>query len=184
MFMDRQVSPELLIKEAIRLPDFVSQWLSGTGSSPFKPEQYYLENKKKLIWKYTPAISNMGPPRYCHGGFLATVLDECMGSCAIWQGYYLMAASLQVRYKQSAPVNGSYYCISRTEKKEGRRFSMAGKIIDRDNKVYSTATGIYLSVPVEKLKNPPAALLKISPLKGLLGKGYSLSDALKKLALL
>ena len=169
-----------VLKASLHLPFHVSHWLSG-GKEKVSIEQYYSEEQKSVIWKFIPGSGVMGPPGFCHGGFLASVMDESMGSSAFWNGHIVMAIHLQIKYRASSPLNKVYFVISRLTRLETRRIYTESTIIDMNNKIFASSTGVYVKVPWEKMKDPPVEFEKFKILKELLAKGLPISKILKEI---
>jgi len=179
--MPQEENIKSILKTSLRLPFHVSNWISG-GKEKVSIEQYYSEEQKSVIWKFIPGSGVMGPPGFCHGGFLASVMDESMGSCAFWNGHIVMAIHLQIKYRASSPLNKVYFVISRLTRLETRRIYTGSTIIDMNNKIFASSTGVYVKVPWEKMKDPPIEFEKFKILKELLNEGLSVSEILRKIS--
>jgi len=179
--MPQDENIESVLKASLHLPFHVSHWISG-GKEKVRIEQYYSEKQKSVIWKFIPGTGVMGPPGFCHGGFLASVMDESMGSCAFWNGHIVMAIHLQIKYRASSPLNKVYFVISRLTRLETRRIYTGSTIIDMNNKIFASSTGVYVIVPWEKIKDPPVEFEKFKILKNLLNEGLSVSEILRKIS--
>src|SRR5690348_6934184 len=73
----------------------------------------WLTDDKSFVTEFTPRLGVEGPKAHSHGGFLATVLDETMGSSCWYNGLPVLAANLTVRYRKSVPLNGTYQCTAK-----------------------------------------------------------------------
>lgn len=114
----------------------------------------YLNADKSFVTIFTPRIGVEGPKAHSHGGFLATILDETMGSSCWYNGLPVLAANLTVRYRKSVPLDGEYTCTAKIDRLETRR-AMVSARITRDETVYCEATGVFVRVPIELLKQQP-----------------------------
>lgn len=104
--------------------------------------------------EFTPRPGAEGPKAHAHGGFLATILDETMGSACWYHGLPVLAANLSVRYRKSVPLNGNYMCEAKIERLETRRAMVAARIY-KGAVTFCEATGVFVRVPIELLKQQP-----------------------------
>lgn len=109
---------------------------------------------KSFVTVFTPRIGVEGPKAHSHGGFLATILDETMGSSCWYNGLPVLAANLSVRYRKSVPLDGQYTCVAKIDRLETRR-AMVSAQIKQGETVYCEATGVFVRVPIELLKQQP-----------------------------
>ncbi|HMV37097.1 MAG TPA: PaaI family thioesterase [Turneriella sp.] len=109
---------------------------------------------KGFSTEFTPRPGAEGPKAHAHGGFLATILDETMGSACWYHGLPVLAANLSVRYRRSVPLNGTYMCEAKIERLETRRAMVAARIY-KDDVTFCEATGVFVRVPIELLKQQP-----------------------------
>jgi len=100
----------------------------------------------------TPKVE--GPKGHSHGGFLATIMDEIMGGVCWYNGLPVLAAKLSVRYRKSVPLAGNYTCTAKIDRLETKRAMVAARIY-QDDTTFCEATGVFVRVPVEFLRNEP-----------------------------
>lgn len=114
----------------------------------------YLGEDRTFTTEFTPLPGVEGPKAHAHGGFLATILDETMGSACWYSGLPVLAANLSVRYRKSVPLEGHYRCEAKIERLETRRAMVAARIYKGDV-TFCEATGVFVRVPIELLKQQP-----------------------------
>ena len=170
-----------LSETALPLPSFFSAWLTRNSPEGIQLDSFYLENEDFVVWRFTGGKETAGPPGYCHGGFLASLIDECMGSCGIWKGIYLMAVNLEVSYKKAVETGKTMFCTCRITNIVSRKVSAEGWITDNSQKIFVYARGTYLSVNTQILKEHPPGLLAFEKYKKLLEQGYPIREILEKL---
>ena len=143
---------ELLTNKATPIPD---HW-----SSTFLSNKSLVQVRLAVLadhgfrTEFTPRPGAEGPKAHAHGGFLATILDETMGSACWYHGLPVLAANLSVRYRKSVPLNGTYMCEAKIERLESRRAMVAARIYKEDV-TFCEATGVFVRVPIELLKQQP-----------------------------
>ena len=176
------VPEKFMLKNVIQLPDKYSNFLSGKDENRVKIKQFFKEDEKTFIMWFCPGESAMGPPGYCHGGLISTILDESMGSCCWWNGYMVMTAKIEIRYKLRLPINSEYISSSMIKLIKGKRILAEAEITDRDSKLYALSKGTFLKIAPEKLENIPGYSEQIKKATGFVNlrqKGLSIKDTLK-----
>ena len=139
-------------EESIAIPPhWSSTFLSNESLSKVRT---FLNADKSFTTEFTPRAGVEGPKAHSHGGFLATILDETMGSACWYNGLPVLAANLTVRYRKSVPLDGEYTATARIDRLETRRAMVSAKIM-RGETVYCEATGVFVRVPIELLQQQP-----------------------------
>ncbi len=86
-----------------------------------------------------------GPPTCVHGGIIAEVFDELLGSANILNGRAGMTGTLTVRYRRPTPLLTELSLVARQTRVEGRKiFSWGG--IYHDGELTAEAEGIFIEV--------------------------------------
>jgi acyl-coenzyme A thioesterase PaaI-like protein len=138
--------------DAIAIPaHWSSTFLSNESLSQVRT---YLLADKSFVTEFIPRAGVEGPKAHSHGGFLATILDETMGSACWYNGLPVLAANLTVRYRRSVPLDGEYICTAKIDRLETKR-AMVSAEIRRGETVYCQATGVFVRVPIELLQKQP-----------------------------
>lgn len=139
--------------------------------------QCYLNADKSFTTEFTPRAGVEGPKAHSHGGFLATILDETMGSACWYNGLPVLAANLSVRYRKSVPLDGEYICTARIDRLETRR-AMVSADISRGETIFCEATGVFVRVPIELLEKQPD-MARMVEIVTSLKAGRSLTDLIE-----
>lgn len=134
---------------------------------------YYRENKS-ILTEFSPRQPVEGPSAHAHGGFLATILDETMGSTCWYNGLPVLAANLQVKYRKSVPLNGTYYAEAQLERLESRRAVVKARLFDEKN-LYCESTGLFIRVPMQLLEKQSDMKLLVEIIQTL-NSGRSLTE--------
>ena len=138
--------------ETVAIP---THWSSTFLSNKTLSEvRMYLRDDKSFVTEFPPRPGAEGPKAHAHGGFLASILDETMGSACWYNGLPVLAANLSVRYRRSVPLAGHYLCEAKIDRLETRRAMVTARIY-KDSTVYCEATGVFVRVPIELLKQQP-----------------------------
>lgn len=92
-----------------------------------------------------------GPPGHAHGGSIAAVLDEAMGSSAWQDGYPVVAAKLVTDFRNMLPLSTDARFEARVERVEGRKVWAVGRLYGDDGTVFCEAQGLFILLPPERL---------------------------------
>jgi len=137
----------------------------------------WLTDDKSFVTEFTPRLGVEGPKAHSHGGFLATILDETMGSSCWYNGLPVLAANLTVRYRKSVPLNGTYQCTAKIDRLESKRAMVSGKITQGEM-TFCEATGVFVRVPIELLKKQPDMARMVEIVESL-KEGRSIADLIE-----
>ena len=75
---------------------------------------------------------HQGPPGLVHGGLLATLLDETMGTVPYGAPGIRLTAEMTVRYRRPTPIETDLVCRARVAAVSGRGFSVSATIVSAD----------------------------------------------------
>ncbi len=86
-----------------------------------------------------------GGPGVVHGGFLAAVIDEVLGSATLFAGTPGVTGELTVRYHAPTPIHVPIVVTGRLEERNGRRLTMTAEVLAAGERT-STAKGLFIAV--------------------------------------
>ncbi|KAM9783206.1 acyl-coenzyme A thioesterase THEM4 [Neosynchiropus ocellatus] len=90
-----------------------------------------------------------GPPGHVHGGAVATIMDEVMGSLATYIAGPCLTANLNVNYRSPVPLGSTVLLQSSLVKREGRKLSLTCQITSPDgSKLHTEATALFLVIKI------------------------------------
>ena len=90
--------------------------------------------------------AHSGPPHRAHGGVVAAILDEALGTAATRAGATGLTAGINVRYKAGTPLHTPLEITARYSHTEGRKHIATGEIRDGDT-ICATAEAIFITEP-------------------------------------
>ncbi|NMF88648.1 PaaI family thioesterase [Aromatoleum petrolei] len=70
-----------------------------------------------------------GGPNVAHGGWTASVLDECLGHVPLLQGVLSVTAELAVSFIKPVPIERPVEVRARIERREGSRIYISGEMV-------------------------------------------------------
>jgi uncharacterized protein (TIGR00369 family) len=92
-----------------------------------------------------------GPPGHCHGGIIATILDDAMGKQNKLRDVLAMTANMTVEYLKPVPLHKPLRVESRELSKRGRRLTHAAEIIDEQGTVLARSRGVFIIIDPERV---------------------------------
>lgn len=114
-----------------------------------------------------------GPPGHVHGGAIAYVLDEVMGSTGWMNDYPSVAAKLEFQYMRMTPLQTDLHIESWIESATERRLMLVAELRMPNGDVSVKAKGEFAILSKEKLKalasfiDDPSGVLQNPKLKWL-----------------
>jgi len=163
------------------LPDRVEEvdtpeWLRGED----KLERQFLQGHEQLRLTYFRGVEKdgngqhalhgraffgkdgcEGPPGHAHGGSMAAVLDEAMGTVCWDNGFQVLAGEIAVRFHAPLPLNRDTRVLAEITAVEGRKVRVSASLAalaegggqtaaagsdDQRPAVYTTATGTFINM--------------------------------------
>ena len=116
--------------------------------------QFYLEADGSVTGAITLHLEKEGPPGHAHGGSLATLLDEVMGNAAWFTAGMVLAANLNINYKQPVPLDTTLTLRGWVERIEGRKTHTLGELRLPDGSIAVTGSGLFITIPDKHLDAP------------------------------
>jgi acyl-coenzyme A thioesterase PaaI-like protein len=89
-----------------------------------------------------------GAPGYAHGGAVATVLDDALGSLLMLLKAPAVTAKLEINYRRPAFIGRRFELEAWVDRTEGRKLYLAGEMRE-DGEPIADATGLFLRVDPE-----------------------------------
>lgn len=90
-----------------------------------------------------------GPPGHAHGGSVAAVLDEAMGTNAWLRGHHVLAGTLTIRYRRPVPLGVVHVVRTSIARIEGRKIFAEGTIEGPDGAVVAEGEGLFIEMKPE-----------------------------------
>jgi len=92
-----------------------------------------------------------GPPGHCHGGIIASILDDAMGKVNKLRQVIALTREMTVEYLKPVPLHQPLRVEGREIKVEGRTHINAAEILNEDNQVLARSRGIFIAIDPEKM---------------------------------
>ena len=104
------------------------------------------ETGTQFVCRFRLGKRYTGPPGYCHGGVIATVLDEAMAKMNRLFDAPAPTSRMTVEYLRPVPLNRPLEVRSKNISKRGRRLTHAAEILDEKGTVLARSRGVFLIV--------------------------------------
>lgn len=124
--------------------------------------QFYELEGGEIGTVFTPKSIHEGHQGIMHGGMSAAILDELMGRATLhtnngghdkWIPAFV-TAEMTVKYRKPILVGQKMYGYGRVDKIDGRvRYAYSG-IVDENDEIMATATGVYVQVDLPNDNKP------------------------------
>lgn len=93
-----------------------------------------------------------GPPGHAHGGSQAALLDEGMGAAAWLSGKTVLAAKIEINFREPLPLGTLLTMRAEVTKIDGKKVYASGRLETDDGVVFSEGTGLFVVVDPEVLR--------------------------------
>jgi uncharacterized protein (TIGR00369 family) len=108
-------------------------------------------DRKHFVCKFRLGRRYTGPPGYCHGGVIATILDDAMSKLSKLRDVIAATSRMTVEYLRPVPLYKSLRVESRELSKRGRRLTRAAEIMDEKGTVLARAQGVFVIINAERV---------------------------------
>lgn len=95
-----------------------------------------------------------GSPHHAHGGIVAALLDEVLGTVAMIHRIAAVTGTLEIRYRSPAFLGRTYQLSARLIGIERRKLTIAGEMVGPQGLV-AEATGIWITVDLDHFAPGP-----------------------------
>ncbi len=92
-----------------------------------------------------------GPPGHCHGGIIASILDDAMGKVNKLHQVVALTREMTVEYLKPVPLHKPLRVEGREIEKKGRTHVNAAEILNEKNEVLARSRGIFIAIDPEKM---------------------------------
>src|SRR6202048_1775935 len=110
----------------------------------------YDRSRKSFVCRFRLDKRYTGPPGHCHGGIIATILDDAMGKVNKLRHVVALTREMTVEYLKPVPLNKPLRVVGRETKVRGRTHVNTAEILNPKNEVLARSTGIFIAIdPVQ-----------------------------------
>ena len=92
-----------------------------------------------------------GPPGHCHGGIIATILDDAMGKLNKLRQVTAVTAQMSIDFLKPVPLNQPLRVESRELRVNGRRHFHMAEIVNQKGDVLARSRGVFVAIDPERV---------------------------------
>src|SRR5208283_1306310 len=111
----------------------------------YDEERHCFVSRFRLGKRYT------GPPGHCHGGIIATILDEAMGKVNKLRHVIAVTSEMTVNYVRPVPLQQPLRVESRELSVDGRRHINMAKILNEKGEVLARSQALFIAIDPHKM---------------------------------
>ncbi len=111
----------------------------------------YDEERDCFVCRFRLGKRYTGPPGHCHGGIIATILDEAMGKVNKLRHVVALTSQITVDYLKPVPLNKPLRVESREVKVKGREHINMAEILNQKGDVLARSRGLFIAIDAHKM---------------------------------
>jgi len=109
------------------------------------------ENRQRFVCRFRLPRKFWGPPKHCHGGIVATILDEAMGKVNKIRHVIAVTSEMNVQYLKMVPLGKWCTVESWEDRVHGREHHNAAEIRNQQGEVLARGTAKFIAVDPERM---------------------------------
>jgi uncharacterized protein (TIGR00369 family) len=111
----------------------------------------YDEERNCFVCRFRLGKRYTGPPGHCHGGIIATILDEAMGKVNKLRHVIALTKEIKVEYKKPVPLYKPLRVESREVRVRGRKHINMAEILNEKGEVLARSEGLFIAIDPQRL---------------------------------
>lgn len=123
---------------------------------PDNPDGMHLEftlddTHKTFVCHFTLDKRYTGPPGHCHGGIIATILDDAMGKPNKLRNVVAVTKEMTIEYLKPVPLHKPLRAEGREVSVHGRQHINMAEIFNDEGEVLARSKGTFIAIDPEKM---------------------------------
>ncbi|HTR64742.1 MAG TPA: PaaI family thioesterase [Terriglobales bacterium] len=114
----------------------------------------YDEPRDRCVCRFRLGKRFTGPPGHCHGGIIATILDEAMAKLNKPRQVLAMTAQITVDYLKPVPLHTPLRVEASEVSVRGRRRMRTAEIMNEKGQVLAHSRGVFVTIDPRKFDLP------------------------------
>lgn len=110
--------------------------------------------RRRFVCQFRLAKRYTGPPGYCHGGIIATILDDAMSKLSKLRDVIAATSEMTVQYIRPVPLHKPLQVESREISKRGRRLTRIAEISDEKGTILARSRGVFVIIDPHRVFRP------------------------------
>jgi uncharacterized protein (TIGR00369 family) len=111
----------------------------------------YNQSTRQVTSRFRLSRRYSGPPGYCHGGIIATILDEAMAKLNKPNQVTAVTAQMTVDYLKPVPLNKPLGAEAHERRTSGRRRFRYAAIFNEEGVVLARGRGVFITIDPHKM---------------------------------
>src|ERR1700677_5067526 len=111
----------------------------------------YDEERDCFVCRFRLGKRYTGPPGHCHGGIIATILDDAMGKVNKLHHVVALTREMTVEYLKPVPLHKPLRVEGHEISKRGRTHINSAEILNEKDEVLARSRGIFIAIDPEKM---------------------------------
>src|ERR1700687_6216132 len=112
---------------------------------------FYDEERDCFVSRFRLGKRYTGPPGHCHGGIIATILDEAMGKVNKLRHVIAPTSEITVDYLKPVPLNKPLRVESREVRVRGRQHINMAEILNEKGEVLARSEGLFIAIDPHRM---------------------------------
>lgn len=127
-----------------QLPEHGPCFVCGSQNPHNFGVRWHAREDGVIFTEVTLTRAQQGPPGHVHGGALAALLDEIMGT-AVWNsGHMVLAANLNVDFRRPVPLGVPLQLKGEVTDRQGRKIFARAEIRLPDGEIAAVGRGLFI----------------------------------------
>jgi uncharacterized protein (TIGR00369 family) len=111
----------------------------------------YDEERACYVCRFRLGKRYTGPPGHCHGGIIATILDEAMGKVNKIRHVIAVTSEMTVNYLKPVPLHQPLRVESREVSVEGRKHINMAEILNEKGEALARGQGLFIAIDPHRM---------------------------------
>jgi uncharacterized protein (TIGR00369 family) len=109
------------------------------------------EASQTFICRFRLSKRYTGPPGHCHGGIIASILDDAMGKVNKLHHVVALTREMTVEYLKPVPLHKPLRVEGGEIEVRGAKHINAAEILNENNEVLARSRGIFIAIDPEQM---------------------------------
>lgn len=109
------------------------------------------EERQTFVCKFRLSKRYTGPPGHCHGGIIASILDDAMGKVNKLHHVVALTKEMTVEYLKPVPLHKPLRVEGREVSVVGRIHINTAEIVNETDEVLARSKGTFIAIDPEKM---------------------------------
>lgn len=114
--------------------------------------QFTLDEERRIFFcHFNLPKRYTGPPGHCHGGIIATILDDAMGKANKLRNVVAVTKEMTVEYLKPVPLERPLRVEGKEVSVHGRQHINMAEIMNEEGEVLARGRGVFIAIDPEKM---------------------------------